>query len=50
MLEVAERLCNKVAIIKDGRLVTAGSMEEIVGKEASLEAMFMEVVQDGKSD
>ena len=50
VLEVAERLCNKVAIIKDGRLVTAGSMEEIVGKEASLEAMFMEVVQDGKSD
>ena len=41
VLEVAERLCNKVAIIKDGRLVTAGSMEEIVGKEGAFGKKFI---------
>lgn len=45
VLEVAEKLCNKVAIIKDGTLVAQGKMEEIV-KEASLESIFMEVGVD----
>lgn len=43
VLEVAERLCSKVAIIKDGRLVVSGKMEEIVKEGSSLESIFMEV-------
>lgn len=43
VLEVAEKLCNKVAIIKDGRLVASGEMSEIVKKGSSLESIFMEV-------
>ncbi len=44
VLEVAEKLCNKVAIVKDGRLVASGEMSEIV-KDGSLESIFMEVAQ-----
>ncbi|MEE0970437.1 MAG: ABC transporter ATP-binding protein [Clostridia bacterium] len=43
VLEVAEKLCNKVAIIKDGRLVVAGTMSEVVTDGSSLESIFMEV-------
>ncbi len=43
VLEVAEKLCNKVAIIKDGKLVTLGEMKEIVKEGTSLEDIFMEV-------
>ncbi len=43
VLEVAEKLCNKVAIIKDGQLVAAGKMDEIVKEGSSLETIFMEV-------
>lgn len=43
VLEVAEKLCNKAAIIKDGRLVAGGTMEELTQGE-SLESLFMEVV------
>ncbi len=43
VLEVAEKLCNKVAIIKDGKLVASGEMSEIVKKGRSLESIFMEV-------
>lgn len=50
VLDVAEKLCNKVAIIKDGKLVTAGTMEEIVTNGATLESIFMEVVEDDKAD
>ena len=42
VLEVAERLCDKVAIIKSGRLIRSGSMEEVKG-DASLEAVFLEM-------
>ena len=42
VLEVAERLCDKVAIIKDGRLVLNGKTEEVRG-EASLEEIFLEL-------
>lgn len=45
VLDVAERLCNKVAIIKDGRLVAAGSMEEVVRQGQSLESVFMKVTE-----
>ncbi len=42
VLEVAERLCDKVAIIKGGKLVRAGSMEEVRG-DSSLESVFLEL-------
>lgn len=50
VLDVAERLCNKVAIVKDGRLVASGSMEEIMERGRSLEEIFMEVVEDAGKD
>ena len=50
VLDVAEKLCNKVAIIKDGTLIKAGYMENIVKTGESLEDIFMEVVCDGKTD
>ncbi len=46
VLEVAQRLCNKVAIVKDGRLVVCGKMEDILKGGASLEDIFMEVAAD----
>ena len=42
VLEVAEKLCDKVAIIKNGRLVTSGDMDTVKG-DASLEAVFLEL-------
>lgn len=45
VLDVAEKLCSKVAIIKDGRLIAAGNTEELT-KGESLESVFMEVVSD----
>jgi len=42
VLEVAEKLCDKIAIIKDGVLLRSGSMEEVKGDE-SLEALFLEL-------
>ena len=41
VLEVAEKLCTKVAIIKDGKLVVSGKTEEVVGSE-SLEEVFLD--------
>ncbi len=41
VLEVAEKLCDEVAIIKDGKLITSGSMKKIL-KDKSLEELFME--------
>ena len=43
VLDVAEKLCNKVAIIKDGVLIASGKMDEIVKGGESLESIFMEV-------
>ena len=42
VLEVAEKLCDKVAIIKAGRLIRSGTMEEVKGDE-SLEQVFLEL-------
>ena len=42
VLEVAEKLCDKVAIIKNGRLIRSGTMEEVRGDE-SLESVFLEL-------
>ena len=50
VLEVAEKLCNKVAIIKDGRLIASGTMEEVVKRGNTLESIFMEVVNDAGAD
>lgn len=43
VLEVAEKLCDKVAIIKGGRLIRSGTMDEVRGDE-SLEDVFLELV------
>ena len=40
VLEVAEKLCDKIAIIKDGKLVRQGRTEDIVG-DSSLERVFL---------
>ncbi len=45
VLEVAEKLCDRVAIIKQGRLVTCGTMDEVKG-DASLEDVFLELEED----
>ena len=46
VLDVAEKLCNKVAIIKEGHLVTSGLMSEVIKDQSSLEALFMETVNE----
>ena len=46
VLEVAEKLCNKVAIIKDGRLIASGLMDEVVKEDSTLEELFMDTVMD----
>ncbi len=45
VLDVAEKLCNRIAIIKDGKILIDGDMERIV-KDKSLEDVFMELVVD----
>jgi len=42
VLEVAEKLCDKIAIIKQGKLIKSGTMEEVKG-DASLEDVFLEL-------
>lgn len=50
VLDVAEKLCNKVAIIKGGELVASGEMKDIVKEGNSLESIFMEVADSAESD
>lgn len=45
VLEVAEKLCDKVAIIKAGKLIKSGTMEEVKGDE-SLEDVFLELADN----
>lgn len=45
VLDVAERLCDKIAIIKNGKLLRAGTTEEVKGDE-SLEDAFLELVDE----
>ncbi len=47
VLEVAEKLCDKVAIIKQGQLIRSGTMEEVKGDD-SLEEVFLEL--EGEED
>lgn len=50
ILEVAEKLCNRVAIIKQGKIIKVGKMEEIKGNE-SLETVFLELDEEnGKKE
>lgn len=42
VLEVAEKLCSRIAIIKNGKLIAAGPMEEVRGNQ-SLEELFLEL-------
>lgn len=45
VLEVAEKLCNKIAIIKGGKLIKSGKTKEVTGDE-SLENLFLELVEN----
>lgn len=45
VLDVAEKLCNKIAIIKNGKIIAEGSMKEIT-KNSSLEDIFLELVSN----
>ena len=42
VLEVAEKLCDKIAIIKAGRIIRSGTMEDVRGDD-SLEEVFLEL-------
>jgi len=44
VLDVAEKLCNKIAIIKDGKLISSGEIAKVKGDQ-SLEDVFMELTQ-----
>jgi ABC-2 type transport system ATP-binding protein len=45
VLDVAEKLCNRIAIIKEGKLIVDGEMDRVI-KDKSLEEVFMELVVD----
>ena len=49
VLEVAEKLCDKIAIIKGGKLLAAGDIETVKGNE-SLEEVFLELVDEIKAE
>lgn len=48
LLEIAERLCNRAAIISDGRIVRSGTMAEIRQGEKTLEDIFLKLVGKGE--
>jgi ABC-2 type transport system ATP-binding protein len=48
VLEVAERICDRVAIINKGKLIAVGSVEELrqkLGEDDSLEEIFLEITK-----
>ena len=45
VLEVAEKLCDRIAIIKGGKLIESGTMEEVKGNN-SLEDVFLELIEE----
>ena len=47
VLDVAEKLCDRVAIIKEGKLLVEGDMDTVRG-DASLEEVFLELAEDGE--
>jgi ABC-2 type transport system ATP-binding protein len=49
VLDVAERLCDRVAVIHKGRLMFCGTLAEMkahAGTDATLESMFLEMTED----
>ena len=44
LLDIAERLCDHVAVIRDGALIATGSVEQVRGSEADLESAFLRLV------
>lgn len=46
LLDIAEKLCDKVAIINDGMIVTSGSLDEVRGEEKDLESAFLSIMKD----
>lgn len=44
VLDVAQKLCNKIAIIKNGKIIASGNMDELIG-DNSLEEVFLEVAE-----
>ena len=46
VLDVAEKLCNKIAIIKKGKIIANGAIEELLDGKESLEEVFLEAVKD----
>ena len=49
VLEVAQKLCNRIAVISKGRLIVEGNTEELT-RDKSLEELFMEVVGHAQTD
>ena len=45
VLEVVEKLCNKIAIIKNGKIVASGNVDEVIGN-SSLEQTFLELYNE----
>lgn len=45
VLEVVEKLCNKIAIIKEGKIISSGTIEEVKG-DTSLEDVFLELFDE----
>jgi ABC-2 type transport system ATP-binding protein len=49
VLEVAEKICDRIAIINEGKIIALGTMEELkekAGKEETLENIFLEVTDN----
>jgi len=44
LLDIAEKLCDRVAVIQDGSIVATGTLDEIRGSERDLEAAFLRIV------
>ncbi len=48
LLEIAEKLCNNVAVIDNGKIVASGSLEEVRGESRDLETAFLKLVETGR--
>ncbi|MEE9115702.1 MAG: ABC transporter ATP-binding protein [Thermoplasmata archaeon] len=48
LLEIAEKLCDNVAVIDNGKIVAFGSLEEVRGESRDLESAFLKLVETGR--
>ncbi|MBD3171522.1 ATP-binding cassette domain-containing protein [Candidatus Bathyarchaeota archaeon] len=48
ILEIAEKLCNRIAVINKGRIVSSGSIDELREGDEGLEEIFLRVVDEGE--